>query len=328
MDDDDDGNRRSRLPVDQEDTDPDPGQLEDAAIDDSVSSLSIASTRWNYFLEHGRWYQDYHNIGYAFPQDDGSLRNEGWTQLLMLYLFDDKHFLAPVDASKLRNVLDVGTGHGLWPENVADAHPDCHITALDTLPKTTVHPNITFQNMDISQEWIFDNEDLRFDLIHLRALFGTLSSTTWPGVYEQSLRFLRPGGWVEHIEYGSMAYCDDGTEKADSLIVRLAHLSHEMGGAMNLEFSVAEQAADRLRAAGFINVRETKYKLPLGQWWQHPRYKEIGRLFEHYYKTGLHGWLIAPLTRGMKFPEEDVDDFCKRAFDEIDSGQHHYYFYL
>ncbi|RMD43009.1 hypothetical protein DV735_g2156, partial [Chaetothyriales sp. CBS 134920] len=320
----DDSNLPSSIPVDQDYVE----QADEPAVDDSVSGLSIASTRWNYFLEHGRWYQDYHSTGYAFPQDDGSLRNEGWTQLLMLYLFDNKHFVAPVDASKLRNVLDVGTGHGLWPENVADAYSDCHIIALDTLPKTTVHPNITFQIMDISQEWIFDNEDLRFDLIHLRTLFGTLSSSIWPGLYEQSFRFLHPGGWIEHIEYGAMPYCEDGSEKRDSLIIRLAEMSHEMGDAMDLDFRVSEHIVDRMRAAGFINIREVKYKLPLGQWSQTPRDKEIGRLFEQFYKTGLHGWLIAPLTRALKFSEAKVDELCKTAFDEIDSGQHHYYFDL
>ncbi|RMZ75451.1 hypothetical protein DV737_g5297, partial [Chaetothyriales sp. CBS 132003] len=317
-------NLPSPIPVDEDYT----GPSEEVGVDDSVSGLSIASTSWNYFLEHGRWYQDYHSTGYAFPQDDGSLRNEAWTQLLMLYLFDNRHFVAPVDASTVRHVLDVGTGHGLWPEHVADAYQDCHITALDTLPKTTVHPNITFQNMDISQEWIFDDQDLRFDLIHLRALFGTLSSATWPGLYEQCLRFLRPGGWVEHIEYGCIACCDDGSEKPDSNIIRLSELATAMSESMNLEFRVAERIAERLRAAGFTNVKEREYKLPLGQWSQHAQYKEIGRLFEQFYKTGLHGWLVAPLTRGLNYSAAEVDELCRQAFEEVDSGQHHYYFFL
>lgn len=52
-----------------------------------------------------------------------------------------------------------------------------------------------------------------------------------------------------------------------------------------------------IEGAGFINVHERNFKMPLGDWPKHPIYKEAGRLNKKGYKDGLEGWLMYALTR-------------------------------
>ena len=175
----DDLNLPIQIPVDE-----DYAGTRELDIDDADSALSIASSRWNFTSEHGRWYHDYRGR-YVFPVDGGSQRNEEIFHSLMLCILDHKHFVAPVNGDSLKNVLDVATGLGLWAENVADAYPDCHVTGLDTAPINTVLPNLQFQNTDITHEWVFDDLKIKFDLVHLRNLFATLSDGEWPALYRQ-----------------------------------------------------------------------------------------------------------------------------------------------
>jgi hypothetical protein len=158
---------------------------------------------------------------------------------------------------------------------------------------------------------------------------------------------MKPGAWIEQIEVEIIARCDDNTKKPDSEIFKLAKFADDLGAAVKLNFRIAEQMADMMRQAGFVDVKEGQYKLPLGWWSADPKYREIGKFYELFYKTGLQGWLLAAMTRYMNVSLEiiapdflilgltaaqrtpqEVDEMCRRAADEIDCRQHHYYFYL
>ena len=85
---------------------------------------------------------------------------------------------------------------------------------------------------------------------------------------------------------------------------------------------------DMIRAAGFTDVKEAKYKLPLGPWSTDPKYREIGKFFELFYKTGLQGWLMRPLTEQYGMTWRQVNEECVKCFDEVNARRHHYYFTL
>ena len=177
----------TQIPVDED-------YVDTAEIDlgDAESAYSIASSRWNFREEHGRYYQDYRSGNYAFPLDDASHLNEKYMQALMLYILDNKHFVAPVRSESLRNILDIGSGQtSVWVEAVADALPECKVTGIDLAgPPNFVYPNLTILPMDITDDpWIFessDSSDTRFDLVHIRNMFASLSNEQWRRVYEQS----------------------------------------------------------------------------------------------------------------------------------------------
>jgi hypothetical protein len=52
-----------------------------------------------------------------------------------------------------------------------------------------------------------------------------------------------------------------------------------------------------MEEAGYINVIEKLYKLPVGRWPADPRMKELGMWFRAYFEDGMEGYAIALLTR-------------------------------
>lgn len=107
------------------------------------------------------------------------------------------------------------------------------------------------------------------------------------------------GAWIEQTEVEINVYCDDDTAYPDGEIEKLAEKSHEMGAAYGTDFHIAARMAVEMAAAGFVDIKEAKYKMPLGPWSADPRYKEIGKFYERFYKTGLEGWLMHILTRKL-----------------------------
>lgn len=110
---------------------------------------------------------------------------------------------------------------------------------------------------------------------------------------------MQSGGWLEQIEVEIKSYCDDDTRIPDGAIEHLADLSRKMSAAHGAHFNIAENMTSIMRDAGFTDVREAKYKLPLGWWSADPKYKEIGKFYERFYKTGLQGWLMHICTKTM-----------------------------
>ena len=156
---------------------------------------------------------------------------------------------------------------------------------------------------------------------------------------------MESGAWIEQIEVEIKVYCDDDTRKPDGELERLAEMTQVMSSTHGAYFQIAENMSTMMRDAGFTDVREAKYKLPVGWWSADPKYKEIGKFFERFYKTGLQGWLMHIWTKSMgvsqgrsqvvpwtdhfsQFTPEAVNEACLKAFAEIDSRKHHYYFQL
>jgi hypothetical protein len=177
----DDLNLPSEIPVDEA-----YGQSADLDYDDE-SAYSIASTKYNFTWENGRLYHDYKS-GHPFPYDERSQENEQVLHEMMLYILDDKYFAAPLDPNQLKNILDVGSGLGLWAEGVADRYPEINVLGVDSAPcSDSLIPNCEFELADVTEEWLFTKPGVKFDLIHIRSLFASLKPDDWLPMYKQCL---------------------------------------------------------------------------------------------------------------------------------------------
>ena len=111
---------------------------------------------------------------------------------------------------------------------------------------------------------------------------------------------MNPGAWLEQTEVEIKVHCDDNTANPDGEVQKLAQMSYEMGQAYGTDFRIADRMKEEMETAGFEQVQEVRFRLPLGPWSADPRYKEIGKFYERYYKTGLQGWLMHILTTKMQ----------------------------
>ena len=188
-----------------------------------------------------------------------SLRLTSHSHHMLTMLLDGKLFLAPV-GSNPQQVLDVGTGTGIWamhallpsfadrkltfPSDFGDEFPSATITGTDLSPiqPTWVPPNVKFEIDDAQIAWTW--ADNWFDFVHLRCLMGSIKD--WPHVYREAFRqahpfpcylleilgvtveltassTTKPGGYIEHLDFDIQFTSDDGTVKEGDTMYDVRH---------------------------------------------------------------------------------------------------------
>ena len=65
-------------------------------------------------------------------------------------------------------------------------------------------------------------------------------------------------------------------------------------------FTVADTMKSDIEKAGFVNVIEQVFKVPLGGWAADPKLRELGMWALLGFDTGLEGYALAMLTRVMR----------------------------
>ncbi|KAI8246877.1 Secondary metabolism regulator LAE1 [Colletotrichum sp. SAR 10_96] len=107
---------------------------------------------------------------------------------------------------------------------------------------------------------------------------------------------LKPGAWVETQDFNSNVNCDDGTMPDDWALIKFWALLHEAMLKLNVDIRVAPQIGELMEQAGFVNVRKTAYKVPIGTW---PR-NNILNLVGEYMRTIMEDLLGAAASKPLK----------------------------
>ena len=113
---------------------------------------------------------------------------------------ENPSFYSPIP-STAQNILDIGTGTGDWARDVADRFPSAFVQGVDLapVPDNWMPPNCKFEVDDILKPWEF-KENGKFDLLHLRMMYGSFTDEQWRLLYKQAYKNLTPGGWIEQLE--------------------------------------------------------------------------------------------------------------------------------
>lgn len=91
-------------------------------------------------------------------------------------------------------------------------------------------------------------------------------------------------------------YCDDGSLPEDSVLSTHGKRFEAAGIRCSRPFNASEKMRERLEAAGFTNLQEQDYKVPVGVWPKHPIYRDCGRVKAEEVTTGMEGWCTFLLT--------------------------------
>ncbi|KAK7424169.1 hypothetical protein QQZ08_008775 [Neonectria magnoliae] len=142
--------------------------------------------------ENGRLY---HPRGrYHFPSDQAekdrlNLQHEAW-----LLTFNGELGLCPKIREMGHNVLDIGTGTGVWAIDYALKHKGSMVTGLDI----TGHPSPGPMNYKLEvddcedQDWQWLGN---IDFVFARAMTGCFETMEY--IVDQAKFHLRPNGWLE-----------------------------------------------------------------------------------------------------------------------------------
>ncbi|KAI1080134.1 S-adenosyl-L-methionine-dependent methyltransferase [Whalleya microplaca] len=280
---------------DEDEEGQDDGFDADSALgsDAASSTNSVTASILEYRTIKGRTYHsERHNSKYFTPNDEQQMQSVDITHHYLMILLEDKLFLAPIKED-VEKVLDVGTGTGIWAIDFADQFPHAEVIGTDLSPTQPlwVPPNVKFEIDDCTQPWTWAEDS--FDFVHMRYLFGAIPD--WTAVFREALRVTKPGGWVETCEADVAIVSDDGTIAEDSAYNRFWNMLYTNAEKfLGVSFQVLEQDLQKkgMEEAGFTDIHEFNYKVPVGGWAQDKRLAEAGQYMQLTMLNDVEGYTL------------------------------------
>ncbi|KAK5309204.1 hypothetical protein LTR70_010517 [Exophiala xenobiotica] len=303
--------------------------FQDEAYASSVNSsslTSIASDVRRGVEENGRLYPSYGRNTYGMPVDEQELDRNDLQHAKFLLLLRDRLCLAPIDPSPTR-ILDVGTGTGIWAMDMGDVFPSAEVIGTDIAPvqPTWVPPNVQFVVEDAEDDWTFTPGT--FNLVFGRELFMAIRD--WPRFMSQAHTALKPGGWLELSASYPRTHCDDGSlDLKTSFYAQSVEIYYEIAAAMGTSLEAPRSWAQQMRDAGFVDVRERIFKMPMGPWAKDKRLKSIGVFELAQLNAGYEGYLLRGWTQALNRAADDLRILISEGRLEVNNPRHHTYCHL
>ena len=282
---------------------------------------SVRSSLYEPKLEHGRAYHRYSGAYYTSPQDDLEQERLEMQHELFFRLFGGKLFQALIHNPQ--NVLDLGTGTGIWAIDFADNHPESDALGVDVSPiqRKWVPPNCRFEIFDYNQTWTFPKQDFVF----IRLPFGSI--THLRSFLEQVFDCLQPGGWFE-IQDICPPTCDDGTIPEDSNFQVWINKWCEGYYALGRDPYLITKVETMMHDMGFEGIASKSFKIPQNEWPKDKRLKALGRRNLVNMLDGLEGFSLRVFTVGLDWSQAEVEVLLAKARKDLRDANIHAYWPL
>jgi ubiquinone/menaquinone biosynthesis C-methylase UbiE len=174
----------------------------------------------------------------------------------------------------IKSVLDVACGPGSWTIDLAKAYPAMHVSGVDKRVEMVEIArrdaaairvaNVSFSAGDIQEQLPF--ADASFDFVHVQMEREGVGLKEMPYALRELLRVLRPGGWVNLLNF------EPGPVSSPSMDILISLVNKALVKAGRglypdrLTFTIAVQYPRFLFQAGCVDVRYTLHPVDLGGW--------------------------------------------------------------
>lgn len=141
---------------------------------------------------------------------------------------------------------------------------------------------------------------------------------------------MEPGGWIEQIEFDIEIRSDDNSIPEDTEIAKWGKTFIECAERADRSLTVQKTMRSSIEKAGFIDVHEVLYKVPIGPWPKDQVLKEIGQLQYLHWVTGMEGYSMWLLTKfGLPEPwlPDEVRVYLAKVRTELKNPHFHRYEY-
>ncbi|KAL7923393.1 S-adenosyl-L-methionine-dependent methyltransferase [Trichoderma austrokoningii] len=290
-----------------DDTGSDAGYDSDTA---SSASTSVMSSVRDYMYENGRRYHRYREGTYNFPNDDVEQEREDMKHAMVKLLCSQKLHFAPIGENP-QEILDIGTGTGIWPIEMGDKYLSAHILGIDLSPiqPDWLPPNVRFMIDDVESPWLHPAS--HFDYIHSR--HTVMAVRDWMKLFRRAIEHLKIGGWIElqEIHHTPKSALPDGNGEMppEHPVARYwKHVSEGLAAlGIDLDTAANGRISDMMQEAGFTNVTERVLHVPIGTWPKNKVLKTVGLYWRTILLDGIQAIALGPLTRGLGWNREQVE---------------------
>lgn len=240
-------------------------------------------------------------------------------------LLEHRRFLAPISASP-QEILDMGTGSGIWSIDISEEYPAANVTGVDIAPTqpSFVPPNCSFEVDDLESEWTFNRNS--FDFIFARDLIFAIRD--WPKLVGQCFDHLKPGGWLELESIYGVLNCDDGSLPEDGSFRQFDKLVQEAAVGFKTPLTDPGEWKKQLEDAGFVDVVEARFKIPCSPWPKDKRMKIVGAFERENFLEGLEGMSLRLFQRSLGWTPEETQVLLAKVREEIKNPRYHPYYPL
>ncbi|KAK4164588.1 Phosphoethanolamine N-methyltransferase [Cladorrhinum sp. PSN259] len=259
---------------------------------------SMTESIREHVFEGGIRYHAYKSGKYAFPNDEIEQNRDDMKHSMCLMLCQGEYFYAPVKEvlEKGGEVLDLGTGTGIWAIELGDRYPNTMFTGIDLSP---IQPNLVPENVhffidDFEEEWV--DPVNKYDYIHIRHTLHSVQSTQL--LLQRAMQHLKPGGYIEIQEIEVVPQSDDASISPSIPYAFRDYINYMAAGLriMGSEMHAILRLPDEMKAAGFEDVQSITHKAPLGMWPRDKRLRLCGLFMRTAIMDGLRGISHRPLT--------------------------------
>ncbi|KAL7763093.1 hypothetical protein ACKLNR_006451 [Fusarium oxysporum f. sp. zingiberi] len=208
----------------------------------------------------------------------------------------------------------------------ADSFPDTQVIGTDVSPIQPgwIPPNLRFDIEDCTQEWTFAPNSQ--DYIHFRWLVGSI--VDWGQLFKEAYKCLKPGGYIESHEALSRMDCDDGSITERSAMHQWGKFFVEGGKKIGRSFTIVEDGVQRsaMEKAGFVNLEERDFKVPIGGWPKDPKMKEIGKYAQATLEQDIEGYVLFMANTVEGWTKAEVEMYISMLRRELRQGNMHPYY--
>lgn len=313
-------------------------------------TASLTSSIMAGHYENGRRYHAYQASGeYILPDDEQEQDRLDIKYASLQLVFSDKVTFAPVEHPQ--QILDIGTGTGIWAIDAGEQFPGATITATDLSPiqptwcvSTTsrhrhrsvsptngldmltilrVPPNVKFEIDDAEAEWTWPLS--HFDLVHMRTMTGCIRN--WDKLFAQAFRHTAPGGYIELQEMDYMGVIQPTSRNPGTSFHTWC--TEQGKAAMKVGVNLRTSAGfmkDSLEQAGFVDITVREFKLPIGPWPKQKRLRDAGLLQLSAMLEGIEGLSLRLLKFYDGWSLEELKVLLAKVRAELkDPGCHAYW---
>ena len=189
---------------------------------------------------------------------------------------------------------------------MGDEFPEAEVQGTDLSPiqPSSVPENVRFFIDDASEDdWAVPAA--HFDYIHTRVLLGCFQD--FREIIKKGFYYTKPGGHMESQEIMSTPYCDDGTMPSDWPFLEWTKFGDDAAMEAGRPMRIANKLKRWYIQAGFVDVQEKVFKLPMNPWPRDKHLKALGRMSEDNWHAGLGAFSMGHFSRVLNWSKTEIE---------------------